>query len=297
MTILNSEILENFSYAEPDDPWLRRFLIRAIERISGQPYLKRLYDEHRTNPRPGESFWNAAIRLLELKIVYNEEALTQIPRSGPLVIVANHPFGVLDGIIIGYLASKVRSDFRVLTNSVFYRTEEIRRFLLPIDFGETREAMATNLQSRAEARAHLAQGGCLIVFPAGGASTTPNVWSSRAIDTEWKTLTAGLMSLTKASVVPIYFAGQNSRLFQIASHISTTFRLSLFFKEVRGKIGSEIRLRIGEVIPYEKLAELDRKAFMEHLRAATYALAATTPAPPRHRRHLRRTLRPRRLRT
>jgi len=287
MTSLTTDVPENFSYAAPDDPRLRRFLIRAVERMSGQPYLKRLYDQHRANPRDGESFWDAAIRLLELRIAYNEDGLQHVPRVGPLVIVANHPFGVLDGIVISYVTSKVRGDFRVLTNSVLYRAQEIRPFLLPIDFGETREAVTTNLQSRASARAHLANGGCLIVFPAGGASTTPSIWNSRAVDAEWKTLTAGLMSHAKATVVPIYFAGQNSRLFQMASHISITFRLSLFFKEVHDKIGSEIRLRIGEVIPYEKLAGMDRKAFMEHLRAATYALASSTPEA-RHRRRPRR---------
>src|SRR5689334_3813161 len=75
--------IENFSYATPDDPRLKRLLIRAVEKMTGQPYLKRLYDEHRANPVPGESFWAAAIRQLELKITCNEEALHQLPSTGP----------------------------------------------------------------------------------------------------------------------------------------------------------------------------------------------------------------------
>jgi putative hemolysin len=267
--------IDNFSYATEDDPRLKRLLIRAVERMTGQPYLKSLYDEHRSNPNPGESFWAASIRNLELKISCNEEALKRLPQTGALVIVANHPFGVLDGLIISYLASTVRADFLVLTNSVLYQADEIRAHLLPIDFAETKEALGTNLKSRAAAKAHLIKGGCLVIFPAGGASTAPKPWSKRAVDAEWKNFTARLIVAAKAPVVPVYFAGQNSRLFQIASHISMTLRLSLFFKEVYDKIGSEIHVRIGEIIPYKDLSAFDRKDLMEHLRKSTYALAAS----------------------
>ncbi len=272
-----SDETDSFSYATDEDPRLKRLLIRAIERMTGQPYLKRLYDEHRANRPPGENFWAAAVRSLEVRIVCNEDALERLPKTGPLIIVANHPFGVLDGVIISYLTSKVRDDFIVLTNSVLYRAEEIRAHLLPIDFAETKEALTTNLKTRAKAKAHLIGGGCLVVFPAGGASTAPKLWSRRAVDAEWKNFTAGLIVAAKAPVAPVYFAGQNGRLFQIASHISLTFRLSLFFKEVYDKIGSEIHVRIGELIPYKELAALDRKNVMEHLRKATYALAANLP--------------------
>jgi putative hemolysin len=268
---------DNFSYATEEDPRLKRLLIRAVERMTGQPYLKQLYDEHRSRPVAGEDFWAAAIRSLELKIDCNEEALRMLPGSGPLVIVANHPFGVLDGLIISHLTSKVRTDFLVLTNSVLYRAEEIRGHLLPIDFAETREALDTNLKSRAQAKAHLMKGGSLVIFPAGGASTAPRLWSKRAVDAEWKNFTARLILAAKAPVAPVYFAGQNSRLFQIASHISLTFRLSLFFKEVYDKIGSEIRIRIGGVIPFSELERLDRKDLMAYLRTRTYALKDDLP--------------------
>ncbi len=283
----DADELDNFSYAAPDDPRLKRLLIRAVERMTGQPHLKRLYDSHRKHPTPGETFWESAIRRLELNIVYNEEALAQLPRTGALVIVANHPFGVLDGLVISYLASKVRGDFLVLTNSVLYRAQEIRRYLLPIDFAESKEALGTNLKSRAEAKAHLKRGGCLVIFPAGGASTAPKPWSRRAVDAEWKTFAAGVITHAKAPVVPIFFAGQNSRLFQVASHISMTLRLSLFFKEVYDKIGAEIRVRVGKLIPYEEIAGLERKQFMDHLRRATYALESQLPKARTRRRHPR----------
>src|ERR1700682_326392 len=245
--------VDTFSYADPADPRLKRFFIRVIERITGPPYLKWLYEENKAHPVPGESFWSAAIRKLELKLIYNEDALAAWPKTGPLVIVANHPFGVLDGLVICEIVSRVREDFRVLTNAVLLRAEEVKEFLLPVDFAETEEALQTNSHTRAEAKSFLMKGGCLVIFPAGGVSTTPTIWHKRAIDTEWKNLTARLIAQSKAPVAPVYFAGQNSRLFQLASHISMTLRLSLLFKEVHDRIGTEVHIRLGDVISYERL--------------------------------------------
>ena len=277
---------DTFSYAEAGDPRLKRFIIRMIERMTGQPRLKSLYDERFSRRLPGESFWDLAIRLLDLHIATNEDALARVPKAGPLVFVANHPFGVLDGVIICHLVNRVRGDFRILTNAVLNRADEVKEFLLPVDFTETEAALQTNLKSRAAAKHHLLNGGCLIVFPAGGVSTTPKLWDKRAVDAEWKNLTARLISQGKASVVPVYFAGQNSRLFQLASHLSMTLRLSLLFKEVHDRIGGEIHLRLGDLVPYERLAGInDRQSVMDLLKNITYSLGETVPTkPPRTRR-------------
>src|SRR5215470_16448871 len=276
--MLSDEALETFSYAAPDDPRLKRFIIRVIEKMSGQPYLKWLYEDHLNHPVPGETFWEAAVKRLELKIIVNDDGLAALPKTGSLVVVSNHPFGVLDGVVLCDLVERVRKDFRVLINSVLYRAEEARPYLLPIDFAETDEAMKTNLKSRAEAKTHLMKGGCLVIFPAGGVSTTPTVWHKRAIDAEWKTFTARLITQARAPVAPFYFAGQNSRLFQLASHISMTLRLSLLFKEVHDRIGSELHVRLGDVIPYDMLSAIsDRHKFMDHLKSTTYALSKGVP--------------------
>ena len=285
-----SQQIDTFSYASEDDPRLKRFLIRVIEHATGQPYLRWLYEDYRNHPPANETFWDSAIRRLELKLVCDEERLAAWPKSGPLVVVSNHPFGVLDGLTICHLVAKVRTDFRILTNSVLYRADEIKPFLLPIDFTESKEALKTNLQSRADAKAHLMGGGCLVIFPAGGVSTTPTLWHKRAVDADWKTFAARMIIQARAPVAPVFFAGQNSRLFQLASHVSMTLRLSLLFKEVHNKIGSEIRVRIGDVVPYEALASItDRHAFMQHLRDLTYALGRGVENPPKPR--LRRPMR------
>ena len=286
MTTKTRPVVDEFSYASPEDPRFKRFVIQMIERMSGQPELKRMYLEHQNSPLPGESFWDAAKRKLRLDIDLNQEGFAQIPPTGPLVIVANHPFGVLDGLMICWLVSRVRQDFKVLTNALLNRAEEIKPYLLPIDFEETKAALETNIRSRAEAKALLENGGVLIVFPGGTVSTTPSLLSRKAQDPEWKTFTGRMILQGKAPVVPVYFAGQNSRLFQVASHVSMTLRLSLLFKEVHDRIGATLAIRIGNRIPYETLKAItDRKEMMAFLRAQTYALDdGVRPGSKRRRR-------------
>jgi putative hemolysin len=271
---------EAFSYAAPSDPFVKRFVIHAIERATGQPYLRWLYEQY--TPSETETFWDAAIRLLELTVICDQVKLAAWPRTGPLVVVCNHPYGVLDGVVACHIVGKARQDFRVLTNAVICKAEPLRQYLLPIDFSESKEALATNLKSRNDAVAHLKAGGCVLIFPAGGVSTTPKWWQAHAIDSEWKTFTAKLITTAKAPVAPLYFAGQNSRLFQLVSHLSLTLRLALLFHEVHNKIGSEVRTALGDVIPYANLATIpNRPALMAVLRAATYAAGADLREPPK----------------
>jgi len=263
-----------FSYSDETQPLLKRKAIQLIEKATGQPLLHGLYLDNQRNPVPGESFWQASVRQLEVVPTYKADDLSNIPATGPVVIVANHPYGVLDGLVMCWLIEKVRKDFLVLTHSVLLRAPEARKNLLPVDFTGTKEAFQTNLESRDQARKHLANGGCIVVFPAGAVSTAPDKLGRKpAIDWPWQPFTAQLIQRSKATVVPIFFSGQNSRLFQIASHLSPTLRLSLIFKEVHDRIGTELPLVVGKAIPHEEISPLtDRQALLTFLRDRTYAL-------------------------
>lgn len=271
----------SLTYASDCDTKLSRLSIRAIEVLTGQTRLKRLYDIYEAEMKGTVDFWEAAMRLLELSLDYDSAKLAKLPATGSLVIVANHPFGLVDGILIGHLANRVRRDFKVLTNARLYPPDAgIQQFILPIDFDPTPEAKEVTLRTRAIARQHLMSGGCLVVFPAGGVATTPTPFARRAIDDDWKPFTARLIHAAKADVVPMFFHGQNSRLFQIASHISMTARLAFLLHEVANKIGDDFRVSIGDVLPYAAIQPMrDPHELSRYLRARTEWLGDPAARP------------------
>ncbi len=283
-----------FSYATASDPPIKRGLIRLVEKATGQPKLKKMYVHNQRFPRADETFWQAAVRSLELDVQYDAHALAAVPKIGPVVFVANHPYGVLDGIVMAWLVSKVRSDFVVFTHIVLTRAPEAAPFILPVDFSGTGEARRINLASRAAAREHLNRGGAVVVFPAGAISTAPDKLGLKpAVDARWQPFVSQLIQRSKATVVPIWFGGQNSRAFQIASHLSLTLRLSLIFHEVRAHIGATLPVAIGTPIPFASLAEAGRQELADDLRARVYALAGLMPAVGKPRRAVDKLLRAR----
>jgi putative hemolysin len=275
-----AEPVPELSYAAYFDDPLKRRLVRAVERLSGQPKIKALYDHYRTHLARDVPFFEAAVRLLDIDVRFSASRHAEIPKEGPLVVVANHPFGVLDGLVISWLISLRRPDFKVLTNSVLDGVPEARPYLLPVDFGTTRLAAESNVAMRREALAHVRGGGCVMVFPSGGVATTPRLLDPLAVDDEWKPFTAKLITQGRAHVTPVYFDGQNSRLFQIASHLSLELRLALVFREVKRRMGKALRVEIGETLTPEQLeAAGKRKGLMEFLREQTYSLAPDGKAP------------------
>lgn len=265
---------EQFSFVAPGDGVLRRKTIRMIERLVGQRELMQLYLRNRAAPVRDEPFFEAGLRHLRLGLAYDEAKLAAIPKEGPLIFVSNHPYGVLDGIGACVLAGRARGDFRILINSLLTGPEEMRLNSLPIDFRLTRDAMTTNLQTRAEARRYLADGGTLVVFPGGTVSTRPKALSRQpAFDPAWKPFVSQLVQKSRASVVPLYFEGENGWAFHAASHVSATLRIALLFREVRKQMGGSLHVHIGDVVPYEEIAHIrDRYALAQHLRDVTYRL-------------------------
>lgn len=268
--------LPTISYAQEGDPFIKKSFINGIELLTGKLKLQRAYkDAQQLMSTHTTSFWEAALQTLKLQLEYKSDSLTALPQKGPLVIVSNHPFGVLDGIILCYFASQLRSNFKILINNVLCRLEELDPYFLPIDFNNTKQAIQTNIQSKNEALAELKRDGVVLVFPAGSVSTSSTPFSKQIVDEEWKLFTAKLIKSAKATVVPFYFYGQNSRLFQLASHMSLTLRYSLFLHEVRNKMGKPIKIKIGDPISYDEISLYkNKKDLMDFLREQTYSLAS-----------------------
>ncbi len=263
-----------FSYSTSDQPAIQRVVIQAIEKMGGQRKLKKLYFQHQKSVSDGENFFDAAVRLLRLNVKYDEAELALTPATGPVLFIANHPYGVLDGITLTWLAIKVRPDTKVLANDVLCQAPEAAENLLPVAFAPTREARETNVNSRLAAQDWLKDGHAVGIFPGGGVATSEKPHKGQAVDLPWAPFAAKLLRNSKATVVPIFFTGQNSRLFQLASHLSLTLRLSLVFRETARRIGTGLNVRIGKPVPFNEIAHIeDRNELVMELRKRTYDLA------------------------
>lgn len=276
---------QEFSYANERDPRLKRWFIRSIENLSGRDRYARLYDiwRHDIYGKTDRVFG----KMLDMINVELSVAGEWPPRNlpeGPVVMVANHPYGIGDGIAFLALAEQLGRPFRVMINNELMKMPELGPYSLPVSFEETKEALAMNMQTRHEAVRLLKEGVTIIVFPAGGVATARKAFG-KAEDLPWKMFPAKLIQAARANVVPVYFEGQNGRLFHIASKISMTLRVSLLVREFRRLSGSTISAHVGSVIAWEDLSKNgDRKELLSRLYDAVFALA-----PPARRGMLRKT--------
>ena len=270
-----------FSYSRKEHGLLQRLVIRAIERLTGQPRLERLYRAWAESPHAGEDIFTAGLRLLNLRLDMDEAALVRVPRSGPVLFVANHPFGVVDGLTMGHLATRIRPDTLIMTHSLLCQPPEARDYLLPVDFGGTEEAQATTMATRRRAVNWLNLGHSLVVFPGGSVATSQRPFRGLAVEYAWHPFIGKLARLPGVTVVPVYFHGQNSRTFQILSHTNYALRIALLFRESVRRMGTSLKVSVGQPITPEALALLpDRNAVIAELRRATLALGgADAPSP------------------
>lgn len=265
---------KELSYANERDPKLKRWFIRSIEGLSGRDRFTRLYEIWR-NDIVGKTdrVFGKMLDLINVDLkVQGTWPPANIP-EGPIVIIANHPFGIGDGIAVLAIAEQLGRPFRVLINNELLKVPEMAPYSLPVSFEETKEALAINMQTRHEALRLLKEGVTVVIFPAGGVATAKKGFG-RAEDLPWKMFPAKLIQAAKASVVPVFFEGQNGRLFHLASKISLTLRVSLLIREFRRLSGSTIQARVGAVIPWEELAtHADRKDLLARLFGAVFSMA------------------------
>ncbi|MCI5073744.1 lysophospholipid acyltransferase family protein [Oricola sp.] len=269
------------SYARPDDPPFKRWVIRTIESLSGRERLADLYDYWRHEIfGKSDSVFTEMLNLIEVQLEADGRWPPESVPDTPIVMVANHPYGIGDGIAFLALAERLGRPFRVVINNDLLKVPEIRPYSLPISFEETKEAVALNLQTRKEAVRLLKEGVTIVIFPAGGVATARK-GLGRAEDLPWKMFTARLIQSAQASVIPVYFDGQNGRLFHLVSQFSLTLRTSLLIREFQRLYGKRIRAWIGETMTWEQLAAIDdRKVLLEQIHRAVFSL---DPSPRRRR--------------
>jgi putative hemolysin len=265
--------LDILTYADDSHPPLKRWVIRAIENLSGRRHYAALYEIWRETIVPtGENLFSGMLGLSGISLQSRDQFPPADLPKGPLIIVANHPYGIGDGAAALALAEQLGRPFKVLINNALLKVPEIRPYALAVDFEETKVALANNLAMRKEALEFLRSGGTIIIFPAGAVATAPK-GLGKAVDLPWKTFVATLIQKSQANILPVFFEGQNSRIFHIVSQFSLTLRLSLLVREFTRLSGSCIAFRTGVLMRPEQLACLnDRKALIEHLRQAVWRL-------------------------
>lgn len=270
--------LNELSYASPADPWTKRLVINFIEELSGRRRFAKLYEFWRNEIVPhSNTIMGDLLKLIDVELELTAPNWPQpVAPNTPLVMLANHPFGIGDGIAMLSLAEQLDRPFKVLIHNDLLKVPEIRPYALPLEFGPSGEALASrrNLESRQQAIELLKTGTTIVVFPGGAVATAPHPFG-RALEWSWSPFVSRLIQSSHASVLPVYFSGQNSTLFHLASAVSQVLRTSLLVSEFRRFAGSTVKAHIGEIIPYSALKNPhDRVALIDELFRHVVSLGA-----------------------
>ena len=248
--------------------------IRLIEWLTAKVQLLILVRSFEKTGAPhGSPFWPKAIKHMGIRIDTPAEEIARIPATGPVVVVANHPSGLVDGMIMAEMVNRVRSDFRILTRSLLTGIPEVEEFMIPVPFPHEENSRELGLEMRNLTMEHLKRGGVIILFPAGRVACS-ETWFGTAVEAEWNVFTHKMIHRSGATILPIYFAGQNSRLYQIANLVSATLRQGLLLHEIKRSLFKPQRPVIGEPIPASVLKDWEGnpRGFLAWLRQHTLDL-------------------------
>ena len=217
-----------------------------------------------------DNFFRLACKHLPLN--YELDGLENIPEEGPCVIVSNHPHGMSDGLMIGDIAMKRRSDIRIVVNEFLHCVRGMRPYQITVDVYGGEDAKRANMSGMREMLKWLRDGHCLIIFPSGSAAS----WSDqdgRVIDDPWQTNMAAIIRKTGATVVPMHFSGQNGRLFQAVTRLCKEKRSALLAREIKRDRRTLHQVHVGKAIPASRLAMLETdQALIDFLRLSSMML-------------------------
>ncbi len=247
----------------------------AIETLLHLDRVNRCYAEYHETldvcKGPQEIFQSA---LTSMGVGYDlsPEDLHNIPTRGPLVVVANHPFGGVEGVILGAVLLQVRSDLRILANYLLKRVDGIGDTIIPVDPFDGPGSAKENLKGLKTALAWLKAGGVLATFPAGEVASFR--WKTgRVSDPVWSPHVAAVARRTRAAVLPVFFPGRNRLLFQLLGVLHPRLRTAMLPRELMNKAGRRVRLFVGKAIPWQVLNRYETDAELtEYLRLRTHFL-------------------------
>ncbi len=243
----------------------------ALEKAIGVPGLIDIYSGAVDQNNP-DDFCQAILDYMNVTCKISDQDLARIPKNGKIVVVSNHPFGGIEGIMMGAILRRVRPDVKIMANYFLSVIPEMRDLFLFVDpFGGPKAARA-NLASMKKSIEWVKDGHMFGVFPSGEVSHA--TWKNRKItDPAWSNTISKIIRKTESPVIPIFFAGCNRLLFQIAGLIHPRFRTALLPRELINKKGQQIEVRVGNVIPWARLKKFGtEQELTEYLRHRTYML-------------------------
>ena len=256
---------------------LKQPLFRAAEQLLGLRRCQQLYEKisvaHSADP-----FACRALNALNVHYQLSDHEQARIPATGPCIVVANHPFGGIEGLILIDLLQKQRPDFKVMANFMLSRIPQLRDSLINVDPFGGKAAARTNLTPLRQALNWLKQGGVLVIFPAGEVSSYQSS-TGEVTDPAWSSTLPRLVRRSKAPVLPVFFPGCNGPFFQWAGRLHPRLRTALLPHMLLNKTGQTLQMRIGNLLPSRKLTGFNcDQALNDYLRLRTYSLNLARPA-------------------
>ncbi|MEM6340344.1 MAG: lysophospholipid acyltransferase family protein [Pseudomonadota bacterium] len=265
----------SLSYASTFDDPVKASIIRIMEAFTGKLTILRLIRKFERQGAPqGQAFWRACLDVMGIDLTTPQHQLERIPGEGPVIVVANHPHGMVDGMIFADLIGRVRPDYRILTRSLLTVIDEVAgSYMIPVPFPHDQDAQRKGVEMRAKAMEHLRNGGVVSLFPSGVVASS-ETWFGPAIEGEWNVFTAKLIRRSGATVVPMKFPGQNSRAYQIANKLSPIMRQGLLLHEIVYSLNKPQGPIVGDPIDPAKIESFadDPRGFMSWLREHTLSL-------------------------
>lgn len=261
----------------PQANGLQRLGLTTLEHALGISRMNAYYAGMPPRERPQDLF-PLALQEGRVTLACSDADRARIPATGPCVVVANHPFGMIEGIALAALLAPIRIDFRFLGNFLLDQIPEMRPFNIAVDPFGGEGAKGRNVPGMRAAHRWLEQGGMLVLFPAGEVAHLR--WGGRSVEeSPWPAHLARLVRRSGAPVVPMHFAGRNSAWFQTLGLVHPMLRTLRLPGELLNKFGRTLPLAVGEPIPAaEVCADTDDAAVMRTLRARTLALGAPPDA-------------------
>ena len=252
----------------------RRALFRLLEpslsRVLALAEINHVYSQFLSTREQG-SFFATVLRVMDIYYHVSEPDRERIPGRGPVIVVANHPFGAVDGLILGDILTRARPDARILVNQLLNRIPEIGPWIIAVDANARQGSARANIGAMKSAIRWVRGGGLLGTFPSG---TVSHLRLGGGIsDPAWHPNVAALVRMTGATVVPVFFEGRNRMLFQLAGLVHPCLRTLLLGTEAMKRKHSTVRVRVGCPLPPDLSARYSKnESLIQYLRSQAYAL-------------------------